>query len=84
MSDEPEQEEQMVTIPKKQYDELIRVNDAAYLCMMAAYDKFDDMIGMAMNLNTTIFNKKRELARFYQDVNLNIPVKKEEEVLQKA
>ena len=73
-----EEKEQMVTIPKKQYDELMRVNDAAYLCMMAAYDKFDDLIGMAMNLNTAVFNKKRELARFYQDINLNVSNKTEE------
>jgi hypothetical protein len=32
-----EQEEQMVTIPMKQYDDLMRVNDAAYLAMMTAY-----------------------------------------------
>lgn len=70
--------EQMVTIPKKQYDELVAVNDTVFIALMTAYDKFDDMMGAVMNLNTLIFNKKKELKILITELNKPTPTKEQD------
>lgn len=65
----PEKEEELVKIPRKQYEELVNVNDSVYISLLAAYDKFDEIIGNIMNLNTIVFNKKQELKRLVDELN---------------
>lgn len=64
-----DKEEELVKIPRKQYEELVNVNDSVYISLLTAYDKFDEIIGNIMNLNTIVFNKKQELKRLVDELN---------------